>query len=167
MYPSIPQRSLSAGDVLPALLIAVASIAFAPILQTANSFLAIAVQSLVACAIVIATPAYAASCAIFILLFQNLFVSILSSNFSTPSELEFVKGYNFLVCSVMWLATVALYMLRQRNHSPEINRIMAWGFVALAVVMLYFAMGAVHNRWPLRSTCATSCCRCSCSSSRC
>ncbi len=145
VYPSIAQRSLSAGDVLPALLVAVASIAFAPILQTANSFLAIAVQSFVACAIVIATPAYAASCAIFILLFQNLFVSILSSNFSSPSELEFVKGYNFLVCSVMWLVTVAFYMLRQRNHSPEINRIMAWGFVTLAVVMLYFAMGAVHN----------------------
>jgi len=145
VYPSIAPRSLSASDVLPALLIAVASIAFAPILQTANSVLAIAVESFVACAIVIATPAYAASCAIFILFFQNLFVSILSSNFSTPSELEFVKGYNFLVCSVMWLVTIALYMLRQRNHSAEVNRIMTWGFVTLSVVMLYFVLGAVHN----------------------
>jgi hypothetical protein len=127
------------------MVIAATSIAFAPILQTANSFLAIAVEGFVACAIVIATPAYAASCAIFILFFQNLFVSILSSNFSTPSELEFVKGYNFLICSVMWLVTVALYMMRQRNHSAEINRIMTWGFVTLAVVMLYFAMGAVHS----------------------
>lgn len=127
------------------MLIAAASIAFAPVLQGANTFLALAVESFVACAIVIATPAYAASCAIFILFFQNLFVSILSSNFSTPSELEFVKGYNFLICSVMWLVTVGLYMMRQRNHSAEINRIMIWGFVALAVVMVYFAMGAVHN----------------------
>ena len=63
----------------------------------------------------------------------------------TPSELEFIKGYNFLACSVMWLATLALYVLGRRNHSAEINRMMGWGMLTLATVMLYFAIGFVHN----------------------
>lgn len=145
MQPTIAQRSPSFSDVVPAILIAVASIAFAPILQVANPIVAIAVESLVACAIVLAVPAYAVSCAIFILFFQNLFVSILSSNFTAPSELEFVKGYNFLICSVMWLVSVWLYVFGRRNHTAEVNRIMAWGFITLSVVMLYFVLGAVHN----------------------
>ena len=137
-----------AGDVIPALGIAVASIAFAPILQIANSGLAIAVETLVGCAIVFAAPAYAPSIAIFIIFFQNLFVSILSPYFSTEAELEFVKGYNFLVCAVMWLVTVALYLLRERNRSPEIDRIMKWGMITLATVTVYCALGATQEARP-------------------
>ena len=62
-----------------------------------------------------------------------------------PSELEFIKGYNFLACSVMWLTTLALYVLGKRNHSTEVNRIMGWGMLTLAMVMLYFVIGFLHN----------------------
>ena len=133
------------ADVIPAVCLAAASIAFAPILHVVSPVLAIAVEALIGLAIVIAAPAYAPSIAIFVLFFQNLFVSILSPYLSSPSELEFVKGYNFLLCAVMWLATLALYLLRRRNHSAEVNRIMWWGIATLAVVMLYFAIGFVHN----------------------
>ena len=133
------------SDVVPAVCLGIASIAFAPLLHVAGPALAVGVETLIGVAIVVAAPAYAPSIAIFALFFQNLFVSILSSYLSSPSELEFIKGYNFLLCSVMWLATLALYLLRQRNHSAEINRIMWWGIATLAVVMLYFAMGFVHN----------------------
>jgi hypothetical protein len=134
-----------AAEVIPAICLAVASIAFAPILHVASPVLAITVEALIGLTIVLALPAYALSIAIFVLLFQNLFVSILSTYLSSPSELEFVKGYNFLLCSVMWLATLALYLLRQRNHSNEVNRIMWWGIIALATVMLYFVIGFVQN----------------------
>ncbi|MFB9263629.1 hypothetical protein ACFFWD_10660 [Bradyrhizobium erythrophlei] len=141
----IAQRPLMAGDVIPALGIAVASIAFAPILQAANSALAILVEALVGCAIILAAPAYAPSIAIFIIFFQNLFVSILSSYIATESEVEFVKGYNFLVCAVMWLVTLALYALRERKHSPDIDRIMKWGLITLATVTAYFVIGATQD----------------------
>ncbi|KWV59001.1 hypothetical protein AS156_32975 [Bradyrhizobium macuxiense] len=134
-----------AGDVIPAFGIAVASIAFVPLLQAANPGLAIVVESLVGCAIVLAAPAYAPSIAIFIILFQNLFVSILSSYISTESEMEFIKGYNFLVCAVMWLVTLALYALRERNRSPDIDRIMKWGLITLATVTAYFLLGATQD----------------------
>ncbi|MHC2337373.1 hypothetical protein [Bradyrhizobium sp. USDA 4454] len=148
MRAEIAPRPLLAGDLIPALGIAVASIAFAPIMQAANAGLTIVVESLIGCAIVLAAPAYAPSIAIFIIFFQNLFVSILSSYIAGEQEMEFVKGYNFLVCAVMWLVTLALYALRQRAHSPEIDRIMKWGLIALATVTVYFLLGATQDPRP-------------------
>jgi hypothetical protein len=126
--------------------IAIATIGFAPVLHLANPALAIAVEVLVGIAIVVAVPTYAPAIAIFVLFFQNLFVSILSPLVPLPSDLDFIKGYNFLVCSVMWLATFGLYMLGQRNQSTY--RIMRWGVVTLAVVSLYFAIGFSQNGQP-------------------
>jgi hypothetical protein len=132
-------------EVIPTICIAVASIAFAPVLHVASPILAIAVETLLGIAIVVAVPTYAPAIAIFVLFFQNLFVSILSSFVSSPSELDFIKGYNFLVCSVMWLATLAFYVLNQRPYSTEVNRIMRWSIFALATVGLYFAFGLTQN----------------------
>lgn len=127
------------------LCIAIAAIGFAPVLHLANPALAIAVEVLVGIAIVAAVPTYAPAIAIFVLFFQNLFVSILSPLIPLPSDLDFIKGYNFLVCSVMWLATFGLYVLGRRDQSIEVNRIMRWGVVTLAVVSLYFAIGFGQN----------------------
>ncbi|PSO22043.1 hypothetical protein C7G42_04070 [Bradyrhizobium sp. MOS003] len=128
--------------------IAVAAIGFVPILHLANPALGIVVEVLVGIAIVLAVPTCAPAIAIFVLFFQNLFVSILSPLVPLPSDLDFIKGYNFLVCSVMWLATFGLYVLGQRNQSAEVNRIMRWGVVTLAVVSLYFAIGFVQDGQP-------------------
>jgi hypothetical protein len=132
-------------DVIPTICVAAATIAFAPILHIVSPILAIAVETLIGCAIIAAAPAYAPAIAIFILFFQNLFVSLLSPYIANPSDLEFIKGYNFLACSVMWLTTLALYASGRRNHSTEINRLMGWGMLALATVILYFVFGFVHN----------------------
>src|SRR5438105_1712391 len=101
-----------AHDVGLTIGVAVGSIAFAPLLHVASPILAIGVETIIACAIAVAAPAYAPSVAVFILFFQNLFVSIFSPYIADPSQLEFIKGYNFLSCSVMWLVTLALYGLR-------------------------------------------------------
>ncbi|WP_024337191.1 hypothetical protein [Bradyrhizobium japonicum] len=128
-------------ELVPTFCIATATIGFAPVLHLANPALAITVEVLVGIAIVVSVPTYAPAIAIFVLFFQNMFVSILSPLVPLPSDLDFIKGYNFLVCSVMWLATFALYLLGQRNQSAEVNRIMRFGVVTLAVVSLYFAIG--------------------------
>ncbi|MBR0989217.1 hypothetical protein JQ580_00635 [Bradyrhizobium japonicum] len=128
--------------------IAVAAIGFVPVLHLANPALGIVVEVFVGIAIVLAVPTCAPAIAIFVLFFQNLFVSILSPLVPLPSDLDFIKGYNFLVCSVMWLATFGLYVLGQRNQSTEVNRIMRWGVVTLAVVSLYFAIGFVQDGQP-------------------
>jgi hypothetical protein len=142
------QREPAAGqahEVALTIGLAVASIAFAPLLHALGPLLAIPAQALIACAIVVAAPAYAPPIAIFILLFQNLFVSILSSYIASPSELEFIKGYNFLNCAVMWLATFALYVVKRRDRSPQVNRLMIGSTLVLGVVMLYFFAGFLEN----------------------
>src|SRR5882757_6999679 len=128
-------------DVSLTIGVAAGSIAFAPLLHVASPILAISVETLIACAIAVVTPAYAPAIAIFILFFQNLFVSILSPYIPDPSQVEFIKGYNFLSCSVMWLTTLALYGLRWRNYPVEVHRLMAWGMFALGVVGVYFLIG--------------------------
>jgi hypothetical protein len=128
-------------DVSLTIGVAAGSIAFAPLLHAASPILAISVETLIACAIAVAAPAYAPAIAIFILFFQNLFVSILSPYIADPSQLEFIKGYNFLSCSVMWLTTLALYGLRLKNYPVEVHRLMAWGMLALGMVGVYFLIG--------------------------
>ena len=128
-------------DVSLTIGVAAGSIAFAPLLHVASPILAISVETLIACAIAVVAPAYAPSIAIFILFFQNLFVSILSPYIADPSQLEFIKGYNFLSCSVMWLTTLALYGLRLKNYPVEVHRLMACGMLALGMVGVYFLIG--------------------------
>src|ERR1044072_1497918 len=139
-YPPAPSR-----EMIPTICIGIAAFALPPLLHVASPVLAIFVETIVSIAIVLTVPACAPAIAIFILFFQNLFVSMLSSFLSSPSELAFIKGYNFLVCSVMWLATVALYLSGRRKDSPELKSIMRWSILALATVGVYFALGAVHN----------------------
>jgi hypothetical protein len=139
-YPHAPSR-----EVFATICVAVASIAFAPLLHIASPILAIAVEALVAIAIVLAMPAYAPAVAIFVLFFQNLFVSMLSSFVSSPSELDFIKGYNFLLCAVMWLGMLAFYAMNRRAYSTEVNRIMRWSMFVLAIVGVYFALGLAQN----------------------
>jgi hypothetical protein len=142
------QHGLASGqahEVALTIALAVASTAFAPLLHALSPLLAISAQTLVACAIIAAAPAYAPPIAIFILLFQNLFVSMLSSYIASPSELEFIKGYNFLNCAVMWLATFALYVFKRRDRSPEVNRLMIASTLVLGVMLLYFLVGFLEN----------------------
>ena len=128
-------------DVSLTIGVAVGSIAFAPLLHVTSPILAIGVETLIACAIAVAAPAYAPAIAIFILFFQNLFVSILSPYIADPSQVEFIKGYNFLSCSVMWLTTLGLYGLRWKDYPVEVHRLMAWGMFVLGMVGVYFLIG--------------------------
>lgn len=138
------------SDVLLVFVLGTACIAFAPLLHTSSPVLAVAVQSLIAFAIALLAPAHAPAVAIFTLLFQNLFVSLMSPIIRDPSELEFIKGYNFLACAVMWTTIVALYLARWRSAPVEVTRLMVAGVGVLAVIGLYFAIGFLED--PLAAT---------------
>ncbi|MBI5132969.1 MAG: hypothetical protein HZA66_26315 [Rhodopseudomonas palustris] len=123
------------------IVIGTVSTAFAPILHAVNPALAIVVQTLVAAATMAAVPSCAPAIAVYILLFQNVFVSILSPWIANPSELEFIKGYNFLNCSVMWLIALGRYATQRHAYGPVVNRLMLGSTFVLAVVGIYFLMG--------------------------
>lgn len=144
-----PLLPTGAAEVILVLALGVVAIAFAPLLHTANPVLAIATQSLIACSIAVLLPAYAVPVAIFALVFQNLFVSIMSPLIGGPSELEFIKGYNFLICAVMWLTVVSAYLLRWRSAPAAVTRLMLAGTAVMAVVGVYFLIGFTQD--PLAS----------------
>jgi hypothetical protein len=133
-------------EVVFTLALGIAAVAFAVLLHTVSPILAIVVQSLVACAIVIAAPTYAPPVAIFVLFFQNLFVSIMSPIIGDPSQLEFIKGYNFLICAVMWLTALAVYATRWRSLPTNVNKFMAAGAGVLAIVGLYYLLGLTQDK---------------------
>jgi hypothetical protein len=138
------------ADVALVFALGTACVAFAPLLHTMSPVLAIAVQALIACAIALVVPAYAPPTAIFALLFQNLFVSLLSPIIAGPSELEFIKGYNFLACAVMWTTVVVGYLLRWRSAPAELTRLMLAGVGVMAVIGLYFLIGFMQE--PMAAT---------------
>lgn len=142
-----PGRGLD-HDVILTLIIGALSIAFAPLLHAVNPLLAIAVQALIGCAVIAAVPGYAPGIAIFVLLFQNLFVSLLSPWIAGPSELEFIKGYNFLSCSIMWLTALALYARKRATYPAEVNRLMIGSTLVLGVVGIYFLIGLSRDPLP-------------------
>lgn len=137
------------ADAAIVLAVAVVPIALAPLLHIVSLYLAVGVLATFACGVVAVIPAYAPVVAIVGLLFQNIFVSLWSPVLD-PAAVEFIKGYNFLVCAVMWLATVALFILGQRDRSPPTVRLMKISSVALAAVLLYFVLGALEN--PMAAT---------------
>lgn len=138
------------SDILLVFALGAACVAFAPLLHTASPVLAIVVQSLIACAVALVAPAYTPPIAIFTLLFQNMFVSIMSPIIGGPSELEFIKGYNFLACAVMWTTVFAGYLLKWRSAPPEVTRLMIAGVAVMLVIGLYFLVGFLQE--PLAAT---------------
>jgi hypothetical protein len=140
-----PVLSAGAAETAVVLSLGVVAIAFAPLLHTLNPLLAIATQSLIACTIAVVMPAYAVPVAIFTLIFQNIFVSILSPVISGPSELEFIKGYNFLICAVMWTTAVAAFLINWRSAPAAVTRLMLAGFGVMAVIGVYFLIGFIQD----------------------
>lgn len=151
---SMPLRSddlseavAGAFEVAFTLGLGVAAVAFASLLHTVSPVVAVVVQSLIACSIVVVAPAYAPPIAIFVLFFQNLFVSLMSPFIDDPSQLEFIKGYNFLICAVMWLTAIVIYGLRWRAAPDSVNRFMLAGMGVLAVIGFYFLLGFMQDKF--------------------
>jgi hypothetical protein len=144
----LPSAWAGLSEIGLVLLLGVVSVAFAPLLHTASPILAIVVQSLIACTIVIALPGYATPVAIFTLMFQNILVSIMSPVISSPSELEFIKGYNFLGCAVMWATAVTTWLFRWRAAPSEVTKLMIAGAAVMAIIGVYFLIGFAQDQLP-------------------
>jgi hypothetical protein len=124
--------------------VGIASTGFVPLMHGLNPALAILVEILLAFAIMVAVPAYAPLVAIFVLLFQNLFVSIFSPIIEI-SQLEIIKGYNFLVCAVMWATATTVFLFRYSLAAPAVKRFMMYGFAVFAVIGGYYLIGLTQD----------------------
>ncbi|PZA13187.1 hypothetical protein DNX69_02055 [Rhodopseudomonas palustris] len=139
----VPLAGEPLGRILLTFVVALTATACSPLLHVASPMLAITVETLVAIAIAIAMPAQGPVIAIFLMMFQNVFVSLFSPLVTEPSELEFLKGYNFLICAVLWLVAFARAAVSRR--SPMLNRLLLTSTAVLAVMGVYFVIGLTRE----------------------
>ncbi|HAT85409.1 hypothetical protein [Cohaesibacter gelatinilyticus] len=81
----------------------------------------------------------------FALLFQNIIISIFSGFVSDAESFNILKGFNFLTMMVAWLWLFGSYAMNWRVHSRQVNRIMAVGLIAFAIIGFYLLLGMAKN----------------------
>ncbi len=82
---------------------------------------------------------------IFAMLFQNLFVSLLSPAIADLDGFNFIRGYTFLTTVVVWLTLVADFLLHPVNHTPRVRRFVRSGLALLMLIGAYAALGLPGN----------------------
>lgn len=82
------------------------------------------------------------------LLFQNLFVSLVSEHLSGPDEFKIVRGYNFIVLVMVWTTMAAGYLTRFRGSNRAIDTLMNVTSCVMGLVFFYFLFGFVQNPTP-------------------
>lgn len=78
---------------------------------------------------------------LFALLFQNLFVSIVSDSIDGEADFDFIRGYNFALLSVTWLVCVAKMPGEWRDRNRAIDPFVKVSAFLLVVLGLYFLIG--------------------------
>jgi hypothetical protein len=78
-------------------------------------------------------------------IFQNVFISIASVSYTSFSEIEFLKSYNF-VTTIVCYGVVAYGYLRQPGvFSPFVTRMILASTGVIVIVAVYFVVGLAIN----------------------
>lgn len=107
--------------------------------------LAIPACILVSCLLANYYPGVAVVSVVFALLFQNLFVSLVSSGLETSDDFKVIRGYNFVILLSVWSTIMFAYLTQLRRISRSIDKIMKVTFLVLALAFFYFLIGAAQN----------------------
>lgn len=122
-----------------------AVIAMPVFLHLASPALAIAVCVVLAILVANFATAMAPVVIIFSYLFQNLFVAFVSPALHTVEELNAIRAYNFLLTAVIWLVLYLGYWIERSHLDPQLRRLIDVTTVALAVIAVYFCLGAASD----------------------
>lgn len=82
------------------------------------------------------------------LLFQNLFVSLVSEYLSGPDEFKIIRGYNFIILVMVWVTIAAGYLTRLRGANRSIDKLMNVTSCVMGIVFIYFLFGFIQNPTP-------------------
>lgn len=78
-------------------------------------------------------------------IFQNIFVSLVSPNFSDFADTEPLKSYSFVITVVLWLVVVGGFLKEPRTFSSFVRKMMFASLGLLAIVGVYFVLGLMIN----------------------
>ncbi|TBW38768.1 hypothetical protein EYW49_08740 [Siculibacillus lacustris] len=82
---------------------------------------------------------------IFAMMFQNLFVSLLSPLIPDADVFTFIRGYTFLETVVVWAVLIVDFLRAPAAHSPAIRRLIFQGLGLFAVIGAFAALGLPAN----------------------
>ncbi len=115
------------------------------VLHFVSPILAIASQVLLTTGVALFFTPYAPLVVVFSLLFQNLFISMLSGYLVTKNDYNFVRGYNFFTIVILWLWLFGHYVMNWRSMGRQINRIMLVCLIGFGLIGVYFMLGMAKN----------------------
>lgn len=78
---------------------------------------------------------------VFSYLFQNLFVSLASPHIGDLSDFNTIRGYNFVLTAIAWLAIIGHYWTCRASFDRGFRVVMNVSFWALGLAALYFIIG--------------------------
>ncbi len=139
---------VTTGDQLPLAFVFVLAFGLTALpvfLHTFGQPLALAVCAALAVAAALTIEAQVPVVVLVATIFQNVFVSIASVNYTDIHDLDPIKSYNFVTTVVMWLVVMAGFLNRARSFSPFTRRMIFASGALLAIYGVYFLVGVLIN----------------------
>jgi hypothetical protein len=78
-------------------------------------------------------------------IFQNVFISLSSSNFTEVEQIDAVKVYGFITTIVCYTTVATGFFQNARAFSPFVRRLIQVSVGVLAIVTIYFLFGLAVN----------------------
>jgi hypothetical protein len=148
MSPSFLEGSRDALHALGALAAGILLIGISVTGHLLSPLIAIPLAMLLGGLVANFAPRTAVVSVIIALLFQNLFVSLVSESLSGPDEFKIIRGYNFILLVAIWSVIFAGYLTRFRGDNRSIDRIVNITSCIMAIVFLFFSVGLIQNPTP-------------------
>lgn len=114
-------------------------------LHTFSQPLALAVCVIVALGAVLMLEQHAPIIILTTNIFQNIFISMASSNYTDISQTDALKSYSFVTTIIFWLALMFNFIKYRRVYSPFLQRMLYVSSMLIAVYSLYCLAGMTIN----------------------
>lgn len=136
--------SLDLGAV-GSLALAVLATVLPLVFHLAGQTIGVATCVVLALMIASAAPAAIPITLIFAYLCQNLFVAMLSTQITSIDQLNFLRGYNFIMTVVIWATLSAGFWLARGSFDRRFRGLMDATTFVLVVIGIYFLIGVMAN----------------------
>jgi hypothetical protein len=127
------------------LALAVLVTALPVVFHLAGQFIGIATCVALAFIVAYAAPAAVPITLIFSYLCQNLFVALVSTRISSIEDLNFLRGYNFILTVVIWAVLAAGFWLARGSFERRFRLLIDVTTCVMVVIGVYFLIGAMAD----------------------
>src|SRR4051794_38660292 len=133
---------LGAGGSLA---LAVLATALPVVFHLAGQTIGVATCVVLALMVASAAPGAGPITLIFAYLCQNLFVAVISTQITSIDQLNFLRGYNFIMTVVIWATLAAGFWLARGSFERRFRLLMDVTTFVLVFIGIYFLIGVVAN----------------------